>query len=558
MRPRHVTALMTLYETATRTHARTVAFLTVLSLACFLSGFFNLPPVDRDEARFAQATKQMVETGDYIDIRIQDEVRYKKPAGIYWLQAAAVAASGQGADAPIWVYRIPSLLGALAIVLLTYWAGIPLVGRQAAVLAGVMMAAMLLLGVEARLAKTDAVLGAAIVAAMGVLARLHMQPGTRHPAWLAAVFWVSGGLGILVKGPIWAMVVGLAAVAQSLLGRSPKWLSPLRAHWGVPLLLAFVLPWFVAIMVLSDGAFLKLSLGEDALGKVASGQESHGAPPGTYLGAFMVTAWPMVVPLLLALGWIWRERRRREIVFLLAWIVPSWIVFELVATKLPHYVLPLYPAIALLAAQAMCEDALAKGRWWTKLLGALGVAAIVYGPPIALALLFAMEGTVSVPGIAAWLLALPLGLLAIRAGWRDRLKDAMVLAAFAAPLFYFAIYEASLARISAAQVSPRIAHAISTGAGCSPVSVMGTNAYREASLVFLVGTDLAWGDAGAAASFLAEPGCRAVVIASDDVQAFTQAAEVAGVTVRELDHIDGFNVGNGRFASVTLFSRVKP
>ena len=59
----------------------------------FPPGIFSIPPIDRDEARFAQATKQMVETGDYIDIRFQDEVRYKKPVGIYWLQAAVVKAA---------------------------------------------------------------------------------------------------------------------------------------------------------------------------------------------------------------------------------------------------------------------------------------------------------------------------------------------------------------------------------------------------------------------------------------------------------------------------------
>ena len=57
------------------------------SLLAFVPGFFQIPPVDRDEARFAQATKQMVESGDYVDIRFQDESRYKKPVGIYWLQA---------------------------------------------------------------------------------------------------------------------------------------------------------------------------------------------------------------------------------------------------------------------------------------------------------------------------------------------------------------------------------------------------------------------------------------------------------------------------------------
>ena len=71
-------------------HVRAVAFLLLCGLLFFLPGFFNIPPIDRDEARFAQATKQMVETGDFVDIRFQDDVRYKKPVGIYWMQAAAV------------------------------------------------------------------------------------------------------------------------------------------------------------------------------------------------------------------------------------------------------------------------------------------------------------------------------------------------------------------------------------------------------------------------------------------------------------------------------------
>ena len=65
-----------LIAVATATHARAAALLVVVSLVAFLPGFFNIPPVDRDEARFAQATRQMIESGDYIDIRFQDEVRY--------------------------------------------------------------------------------------------------------------------------------------------------------------------------------------------------------------------------------------------------------------------------------------------------------------------------------------------------------------------------------------------------------------------------------------------------------------------------------------------------
>src|SRR6266446_4666692 len=80
-------SLEAIVDFAMGSHARAVAVLLVVALLGFLPGIFSIPPIDRDEARFAQATKQMVESGEYVDIRFQDEVRYKKPVGIYWLQA---------------------------------------------------------------------------------------------------------------------------------------------------------------------------------------------------------------------------------------------------------------------------------------------------------------------------------------------------------------------------------------------------------------------------------------------------------------------------------------
>src|SRR6185312_8454864 len=107
---------------ACASHRRAALVLIVLAMLSFLPGFFQIPPVDRDEARFAQATKQMVESGNYVDIRFQNEVRYKKPVGIYWLQAAVVKTADAlrmpDADTTIWLYRIPSLLGATGAVLL--------------------------------------------------------------------------------------------------------------------------------------------------------------------------------------------------------------------------------------------------------------------------------------------------------------------------------------------------------------------------------------------------------------------------------------------------------
>src|ERR1700759_5485102 len=125
--------LVPIVDFAVGSHLRATLFLLACAALLFLPGFFGIPAIDRDEARFAQATRQMIETGDYIDIRFQDEVRYKKPVGIYWLQAAAVnTASALGvpnARSTIWIYRIPSLASAIGAVLLTYWVALAFVSR---------------------------------------------------------------------------------------------------------------------------------------------------------------------------------------------------------------------------------------------------------------------------------------------------------------------------------------------------------------------------------------------------------------------------------------------
>ncbi|MGE3160046.1 MAG: ArnT family glycosyltransferase, partial [Xanthobacteraceae bacterium] len=357
---------------ATGSHWRAVTLLLVLSLLCFLPGFFSIPPVDRDEARFAQATKQMVESGDYIDIRFQDEVRYKKPVGIYWLQAVVVrGAEALGiADARtrIWLYRVPSLVGAIGAVLATYWAALAFLSRRGAVLAALMMASCVLLALERLLAKTDAMLLFTVIAAMGALARVYL-PSWRETLdaaerWrLAAVFWTAMAVGVLLKGPVNLMVVGLAVVTLVVTDRSARWLLALKPLAGIAWFAVLVLPWFVAILWKAGDEFFAASVGQDLLSKVAQGQESHGAPPGYYLLLFWLTFWPGAALAALATPAVYAARREPETKFLLAWLVPSWIVFELVVTKLPHYVLPLYPAIAILIAGVVVSGRLSRARW---------------------------------------------------------------------------------------------------------------------------------------------------------------------------------------------------
>ncbi|MEM9755840.1 MAG: glycosyltransferase family 39 protein, partial [Pseudomonadota bacterium] len=158
-----------------------MAIVAAFAMLLFLPAFFTLPITDRDEARFAQASRQMAETGDLIDIRLGDGPRYKKPVGIYWLQTAARWIVGGQFDQAIWVYRLPSLVAAVASCLLTYLIALRLMGTRQALLSGLLMATTLTLGAEARIAKTDATLLMTILLAMWPLARLHTTGKLSQP-----------------------------------------------------------------------------------------------------------------------------------------------------------------------------------------------------------------------------------------------------------------------------------------------------------------------------------------------------------------------------------------
>src|SRR5438105_2008554 len=99
------------------------ALAALLTLLAGLPSLLLLPPLDRDESRYAQATSQMLESGDYVDIRFQQEPRWKKPVGIYWMQAAAVALTSKVENRDIAPYRLPSLLGAVLAAVAVAWAG---------------------------------------------------------------------------------------------------------------------------------------------------------------------------------------------------------------------------------------------------------------------------------------------------------------------------------------------------------------------------------------------------------------------------------------------------
>jgi 4-amino-4-deoxy-L-arabinose transferase-like glycosyltransferase len=519
--------------------------LVLFCLALWLPGFATLPPGDRDESRFAQATKQMNETGDYVRIMNGAVPRNRKPIGIYWLQAPWPLLAGPGLANPIWPYRIPSLLGGMLAVLATFQAGLLLApGRRRAALAAGMLAASVLLTAETHIAKTDAALLGATTLAMAVLARAWL--GARLPGWLAATFWLATAAGILLKGPIAPMVLGLTAATLCLWERRARWLAALRPAWGAPLMAAAVAPWFVAIGLATHGRFFAEAVGGDLAGKLAGGAEAHGAPPGLHLLLVPLLAFPATLPVLAGLPAAWAGRRDAATRFLIAWAAPSWLVFEAVPTKLPHYPLPLYPALFLLAARALDRPA----PTWLRRAGqaGLGVAAAALGAAaVALPIWLGSPWWLGLPALAACALC---GGLALR----GRLAWALC----ACVPLYAAILGFELPRAAPLWIGPRVVAALRQDwpAWNPQGRGLALAGYAEPSLVFLAGTrTLLLPDGGQAASALLAGTASLAVVSDRETASFHAQAVKDGLSPVLLATIGGFNPSRGRWVVLNLFVR---
>lgn len=559
------------------------AFAALLTLVTALPGLFALPPLDRDESRFVQATTQMLETGDFVDIRYQDAPRDKKPVGIHWLQAAAVKLAAKVEARPIWAFRLPSLLGAMTAAAACAWGAAAFLSPRRAALAGLVLGAALVLSTEAFIAKTDAVLCGCVALSMAALARVYAASRGVGQAgvWTLVAFWAAQGLGILDKG-IAPMMPGLAILFLWGVDKEVRWARRLGWTWGLLLVALIVLPWAMAITISTDGRFWTGAVAGDLAPKLKGGHESHGAPPGLHalltpilifpssalLPAGLALIWRRVRPAEPA-GWrVWRHFRLSEdpfVRFAAAWLVPSWIVFELAPTKLAHYTMPLYGALAWLIAAAWAQP---QGRW-TRWIGVgLGVCAgaILTILPIFAAKTYGAPGLMPLAVLAALIafVATGAGVFAVlNAGRGDPRRQGRAELAVGAMLAGGVTLHMLLAGALAPQLAPlwtskRAADMLvrdhldpRDGEVQGPVAVAG---YAEPSLVFALGTHTELGGAPEAADAIADE--RPVLVEQKLDAAFRQALAARKLKAEPVDHVDGYDYSSGKKVSLTLWRAV--
>jgi 4-amino-4-deoxy-L-arabinose transferase-like glycosyltransferase len=354
-----------------------VALIVVASLA-ILAGLGNGTFWEPDEPRFAEATRQMFARGDFVTPYLNGVPRFEKPILFYWTQAAASAAFGDNEFAA----RLPSALAGVGIVLVLYLLGAEVASRRAALVAALVMSTMFRFVTFARIGLTDVPVMFFVVAALYGFIRAVYRASM---AW-ALVAWACIGLGMLTKGPVGLLPLVIWGTYAAF---SRNWtvFARTRPLIGMTLALAIVLPWYVVMTVQHGRAFTDFALGHEIVERMLS-EESFGAPARGFFYYFKIwpgDAAPWSVLFVASVGWIaWRwssldRDARQAVMFTAAWFISVFLVFSMSRSKVPHYVLPAYPAAALLIG--VFVDRLADtgddALWWGVPMAVVAVASIV-------------------------------------------------------------------------------------------------------------------------------------------------------------------------------------
>ena len=531
-------------------------FAALVALAAALPGLVAMPTLDRDEARFAEATAQMLETRDFVSIRFQDQPRYKKPVGIHWLQSLSVSALSSVERREIWAYRIPSLLGAMAAAAACAWGAAAFLGSRGGAFAGAVLGATLILSTEAFIAKTDAALCGAATLMMAALARIYLAGRGEAIAGRGTklLFWLGLALTMLIKGPIGPMIALLTILALWAWDRKAPWLPNLGWTWGIALILLVVGPWALAVTVATDGAFWSGAVMGDMVSKLGSGQESHGAPPGLHLLLSPLLLFPATVLLPAALAYGWKHRDDAGVRFALCWLIPSWIVFELAPTKLPHYTLSLYGALAWLIAAAAQAPV---GRFSRYLGAGLGVLAGGALAVVAIALAVRYGAGAAMPWAVACAVLLAASALAGAflilfkrksvtalgvAGVLGVLGHDAIAAGLAPTLQPLWIARDAAGLLDRAGLDPR------NGVIPGPVAVAG---YGEPSIVFALGTRTELGDGEVAAAAISQG--RPALVDASQRPAFEEALKAQGARATLAGEVKGINYSKGKPVDLFLY-----
>jgi 4-amino-4-deoxy-L-arabinose transferase-like glycosyltransferase len=323
--------------------------------------------------------------------------------------------------------------------------------------------------------------------------------------------------------------------------------------WGLIIVAAIVGPWAGAVTVATDGGFWSQAVGGDLAPKLAGGQETHGAPPGYHTLLAPLLAFPMTLLLPAAAVVAWRRRKEPGVRYALCWLIPAWLVFEAMPTKLVHYPLPTYGALAWLAAAALAEPLGARVRWTGAILGAL-VGVALAAAPFYLVKLYGDASDLPYAALAGVFLAAA-GLAGAWLMARRAPREAVIAAVACAAIGHAVLLAGLAPRLLPLWLSARTAEAMEQakllprqGIADAPVAVAG---YAEPSLVFALGTATELDSPQEAAQAIAEN--RPAVVESRQDAAFHAALKAAGAQAILVRQVKGLDYSNGKHMILNIY-----
>ena len=369
----------------TDARGRTVTDLLVLAILFSVAFFHSLgafPLMDPDEGRYAEIPREMIASGDFVTPHFNDAKFFDKPPLFYWMNAASFMLFGANELGA----RVPSALCGFLTVLLTYVIGRSLMGRRVGMVSALVLATSGGYLVCSRLSIIDMPLVLFMEAALGCFL-LASQEGARRKALLYYLFYVFMALAVLTKGPIGAILPALIIFLYFLFAGRWRTLREMRLPGGIAIFLLICAPWFILVSMRNPG-FARYFFFREHVLRFLSPIHRREEPFWFFLPVFigMLFPWSFFFPLTARHLWI---RRREEgfgiRLFLLIWVVVIIGFFSLSKAKLVTYILPSFPAAALLVGAALSAafDAAARSTRWQMIavsisLYAIGLAGIFY------------------------------------------------------------------------------------------------------------------------------------------------------------------------------------
>jgi 4-amino-4-deoxy-L-arabinose transferase-like glycosyltransferase len=538
-----------LFNDIAESRLRSLAAILIVAFVAFLPGFSSIAPLDRAEPTYAIQTRSLLKAADTSVGPQPNSVRFLQPAGMNWLQLASVSLFGDGAESKIWVYRLPSLIAAISLPFLVLWMALAFGRPRAAFVTALLLISTPLVVSEARLAKSDAVLLAAIILAQGGLARIWRGKVDGPDYRNAFLFWTGLGIGILAKGFIAPVVLGSTIAVLTASGKSHSWLRRLAPVPGVLWLTLLLVPSFVASGLVAG----RIAGDEVGLSSIAV-QDTFDAPPGIYAVLFYPLFGPAAVFIALAIPRVVEQIRRPVFLFAVAWVAPFWLLCELWPVKLPYYVLPTFPALALVGGTALDEGWLRITGWISTYFSLNLLLWPIFVAGGATILFFESEGHLPYTALPFFVIAVAAGAGAFLWFFRGRSVIASATLSILSALFlYVGILGGVFPGATALQASGRLVAEGKEALACAEPEIVSTG-FFEPSLVFLGGDDIRLVSAETAAEFLAEGGCRVAFVEGRRQSIFNQRAEDIGLDLDVRREIRGFNVGNRKLVKVRIFA----